>query len=490
MSKRVLLGLAVLALLAPACRSDDNNQNPGKDSSVYDKGGSVSESSTEATETTIYKIKQKSIAQGTVVRLNSVVVSAVDENGSYTGDVYVQETAGGKYSGIKLYTPTRTDGGKISELEPGDVVKVEGKVSYWAPKGSDAGAGGFNDSKHPNKQYVIEIDKGASLTKIKSGTAPTPADVTASELITDPTADAWEDVLVRIKTALVTSDVDSKYGSFTVKGGLSVDDELYPATVSALDCYDITGLSIYFYSYYLDPRSSADLVKSTGCPSVKSVTIPDLHDTSSSNHPAVGDLVKVSGTISAVDTTKSGSYSRYYGFWIQEDTCTNSDCKYGGIYVYYYWDDSTASAKVPHTGDKVELSASYTEYTASGDTTAVSELQSIIVWTVKGTGGTVTPTTISDPSTIATGGSAVTSYVGVLVKVENVTVASLSTTSTSTVGIKLATSGLLVENELYNFMSGSSAPAVNDTFTSIVGPLHYDYKNYKILPRQSADLAK
>lgn len=476
MRTHAALALSVSLVLASGCRGDD--ENPPPDSGIADSytgdGKVVTDGAGPAKETTIWKITDGTIAEGANVLLKQVVVTAVDGYGQYTGDVYVQEQAGltdstkVKGSGLKLFNPVRTDG-ILSDLKPGDLVKVEGKVKYFTPKG------GFNDKKHPNKEHIKELEK-PKITRIGPGSAPTPTDVTAKDLTTDPTAEGYEFTLVRIKDVRVTSDKD-KYDEFWVTGSLKIADDMFPYTPKKNDCISVTGISLYFYDYKLHPRSAADVKMATGCPKIKDVTIKDIQDTSSSKHPAKGDQVKVTGVvISAVDQTASSSSSKYTGFWVQDP----AGGPYSGIYVYYSWDSS--SKLIPKEGDTIDLTATYDEYKT------VSELK-YPDWTVKGT-GTIAPATVA-AADVATGGSKAEQYEGVLVTVQNLKVDEyVKTTGTppKDVGFKDSTSKLLVQNELYDFMA--TKPTKGTTFKSVTGPLHYSFSEFKILPRKAADLVK
>lgn len=466
------LGLLLTAALTLAflsgCRSDD----PQTDTGVKKDGVAPGSEGGTPGETSIFDINLGKVPEGTNVILRDVVVTAVDGYGKYTGDVYVQDPKGGASSGLKLYRPQRLDAGQISDLKPGDHVKVEGKVKFFTP------SGGFNDKEHPNKKYIVELDTGCQITRLSDGAEPKPAELTFDQATKDPDAVTWEHVLVTVKNVGVSRPLDPAYGEYEVGGGLGIDDELFPVSAPQVgDCQSLTGVIIYFYGYKLLPRQSADVGTGTGCPVVPTVTIKDIQDEASAKHPASGTTVKTSGVITAIDTTLSTeSKPRYIGFHIQDGTGP-----YSGIYVYYYWDDTTATK--PKVGDNVEVIAKYEEYNK------LSELSGAI-WTVKGA-GTVPAPEVLNAQDIATNGGKAEEYEGVLVKVENVEVESITqTTGTNPrkVGIKLKGSGLIVENEYFDFMTPE--PAVGTKYTSITGPLHYSFSNFKILPRSAADLAK
>ncbi len=462
-----LLFAAALALvLVPGCRSDD----PQTDTGVKKEAGTGE--GVAPGDATIFDINNGKVAEGTTVVLRDVIVNAVDGYGKYTGDVYVQDPKGGPSSGLKLYRPQRLDAGQISDLKPGDHIKVEGKVKFFVP------SGGFNDKNHPNKKHIVELDTGCQITRISDGAAPAPAEITLDQATKDPDAVTWEHVLVTVKNVGVSRPLDPAYGEYEVGGALDVDDELFPVSGPKIgDCQSLTGVMIYFYGYKILPRQSSDVGTGTGCPVIPTVTIKDIQDDKSAQHPASGTTVRTSGVITAIDSTLSTeSKPRFIGFFLQDGTGPRS-----GIYVYYYWDDTTALK--PVVGDEIDLVAKYEEYND------LSELSGAI-WTVKGK-GTVPAPEVVNAADIATGGAKAEDYEGVLVKVENVEVESITQTTGANprkVGVKFKTSGLIAENEFFDFMTPE--PTVGTVYKSVTGPLYYSFKNFKILPRNAADLVK
>jgi len=430
-----------------------------------DQGSDAVSDAPSALSTTIPKIKDGTVPQATLVLLPDVVVTAVDGYGPYTGDVVVQEISGGARSGILLYKPTRADGGVIADLKPGDHVKVVGEVKHYAP------TGGWNDVKHPTKTAVKELVNG-SLTLISAGAAPMPVVVGVADVLTDPTAENWEHVLVQVKDVKVLTAVNS-YGEFSVTGGLPVDDELHAHTPTVGDCLTITGVMYYFYGYKLYPRAASDVQPSTGCAGAPTLAISDIQDVTSVNHPAVNTQVKISGVITAVDAAKDGSGS-YSGFFVQEP----AGGPYSGIYVYHKWDD-TAAVK-PVYGELVEVTGTYTEYSG------VSELINV-TWISQGAGTVPAPAVVA-AADVANGGSVAEVFEGVLIQVPNIEVLSVvQDTAGKNVAFVDKLSGLYVDGMLHDFLN-PTPPAVGTTYSKIVGPLHYAFNAFRIAPRSGADL--
>jgi predicted extracellular nuclease len=458
----------MVAGLGAGCRDDDDPNNPdaGLDVGMSDSDGQGPEGDGNgvATSTTIYEITDSTIAEGTKVLLPDVIVTAVDGYGEFSGDIYVQEAQGGAGSGLKLYRPTRLDG-DIQDLQVGDHVKVEGTVKYFTQE--------FNDKNHPNKTHIKELDP-VEVTKLNPGTPPAPEEVTAEELINDPTAEQWEGVLVQVKDVRITSEKD-EYDEFYVSGGLKVADDFYPYNPTRGDCVSVTGISIYFYGYKLHPRSDADIVAATGCPQPQAVTIQDIQDPNSQDHPSEGTDVKVQGVITAVDTTLDDD-DEYEGFWVQDGTGP-----YSGIYVYYHWKET--STNKPAVGDEVEVTGIYKEFYD------VSEIGTAM-FTKLGT-GTVPQAEVVSAADVVTGGAKAEEYEGVLIKVENVTVSEYitDTAGTQEFGFTDTTTGLIVKADIYDFIAADK-PALGTTFSSVTGPLHYSYGDFKLLPRNAADLVQ
>ncbi len=471
--------LAIALVISAGCRGDDDDKDGGVTGDQKVVTGDGAPDSGPASEATIAKIMGGTVAKGSKVLLKSVIVTAVDGSGTYKGDVYVQDSKGGKHSAIKLYRPQRADGKKISELKVGDVVNVEGLVKYWHPK-----AGEFDDKKCTKKKHIKELDK-ATITYIKAGTAPDPAVVTAKDLLDCTVADSYEHVLVTLKKVTVLKaekPAGKTYFEVVVSGGAEIGDDLFPTSTLKKDgCYSFTGVIAYFYGYRLHVRSAADMKTDTGCPKTKTLTIKDIQDTKSANHPAKDSLVKVVGVVTAVDAKKSTS-GYLKGFWIQDETATGP---YNGLYVYgYSWKDTDVAAKKPVVGDKVEVSGTYKEYY---DLTELDKASFV----KKGT-ATVPAALKVKAADIKTGATTAEGYEGMLVQVDNITVGdTVKTTGTTpvAVGFKDKTSSLIVENMIFDFMK-PTAPAKDTVYKSVVGVMGYSYKERRLYPRTAADMTK
>lgn len=459
-SAAVLLALTMVLFLG--CSDDTDPPKPDGDGSVTDGPITNTEGGGQVTETTIEQIRTGVIKEGTKVRLKDVIVSAVDGYPPYTGDLHVQDgEQAAKNKAIKLFKNTRTDGGQIGDLSPGDHVKVEGTVKYWT---------GPVSSPFKNGKYVMELDDN-QVTRLAGGTPPTPADVTPADITTGPDAEAWESALLKVTNVKVKTLPDPQYGDFDVTGGLAIDDDLYPHGPTVGDCLTVTGVSVFLYEYRLNPRTAADVEAATNCAAVQAVSIKDIQDTSSANHVAKGTEVKVTGIITAVDANPSAS-GKFGGFFIQEGTGPHS-----GVFVYHSFD--SAAAQKPQVGEEVELTATVDEFYD------LTELKSAS-WTVLGT-QTVPAPAVLNAADIATGGSQSEQYEGVLVQVSNFKVDEILKDSKSKdVAVKDTTSKLVVDYELFNFFPQT----VGTVFTTVTGPLTYTFNEFRVLPRDAGDMVK
>ncbi|MBW2735181.1 MAG: hypothetical protein JRH20_22595, partial [Deltaproteobacteria bacterium] len=250
----LVLGTSLIFSLG-ACRDDETDPPTGDGPAVTQDGGGGGDIPT-GTATSIADIKTGVVAAGQSVVLKDVVVTAVDTFGDYSGHVYVQDAAGGPNSGLVVFAPELAGGGLVSDLKVGNTVDVAGVVEHWAGPTSSP----FNDNK-----VVIQIGLGATVTNKGLGT-PLPATEVSVATLKDATEAAkYEGVLVKIRAAKVTDPLSVEYGEFRVLGGLNVDDELYlHESVQVGDCYDITGVLIYFYFHKLAPRDATDMAANAG----------------------------------------------------------------------------------------------------------------------------------------------------------------------------------------------------------------------------------
>ncbi|MFC1482318.1 hypothetical protein ACFL51_00780 [Myxococcota bacterium] len=242
----VLLVASVMAITG--CRDDDNgNGNVNNNSNVNNNN--------QPDDDTIYQVQDPDhpsyLQEGDLVRIEEVIVTAVDSHGDRTGNVWVQEPDGGPFSGVMVYGPAITNA-TLADLAPGDLVTVTGEIDEFALEEDTSG------------RRVTEIANG-SIEYLGQAAELEPEEVSAPNLMNDPDAEQWEGVLVRAVNVRATEKTQhSSYNDVTFTGGLVIQDDLYDCyTPAVLDtCYaEITGVQNYFFSYFVLPRRASDIVE-------------------------------------------------------------------------------------------------------------------------------------------------------------------------------------------------------------------------------------
>jgi DNA/RNA endonuclease YhcR with UshA esterase domain len=461
MKRQWILGLvlAALALAGSAslsgCGLTDNGGSGGDPDSGTDDG------------TTIYDLRQGAVAADSTVTLGDVVVTTPIHTDS--SKVWVEEPEGGQYSGIILYLYSDVLLGV--SLAPGDLISVTGMYSEF-----------YEVSE-------ITVTDATAITVLGTAAVPAPAVVAPTDLVAGAaTAEAYESVLIRVESIAVTNP-DLGYGEFEVTGGLPVDDfffatgagpsggNIIPAdgeTFTAIN--GVLGFTNFndtdgnpVPEYKLMPRTLADYEGYTGAidtdtdTTPQEVTIGDIQQ----GDVASGDNVILTDVIVTSPLTFDGT-----GFFVEEA----AGGEYSGIFVYNY--NGATDPAVVAVGDVVTITGGFSEFNGCSEVT----IDASTAVEVTSSGAAVpTPVAIADASTIATGGADAEKYEGVLVTVSGLTV----TTAVNTYGEIVVNDSLMVGSM---FLDAFLEPAVGDTYTSITGPLHYSYDNFKLEPRDDADL--
>ena len=160
------------------------------------------------------------------------------------------------------------------------------------------------------------------------------------------------------------------------------------------------------------------------------------------------------------------------GFFVQDPM----GGEYSGIYVFINQNPDMLAVQ---PGDVVSITGLYTEFFGMSQLSA-GQAGDVIV---SGTDMVPDPVIVA-PADIATGGAMAENYESVLVRVENVTVA----TAADNFG-EWTVDGSLRVDDLF-FASGDwPNPSPGDTFSSITAPLTYSFDNFKLAPRTVDDLA-
>jgi large repetitive protein len=208
---------------------------------VYNKG--------TACPTTIYKIKDGTVAAGSTVALINQLVTARVANGYYLQVKPSDPDWSGSadYSGLYVYAPSNT-------VKAGDRVTITtATVTNW-----------FNQ---------IELTAATATVVTSAGeAAPDPIDVLPADVATGGSrAATLESVIVRVQSVTVTSVTPPLGGGdsapnneFVVAGSLRVNDFLYlvsPFPVIGTNYASLTGILDHRNDdSKLEPRSAADVV--------------------------------------------------------------------------------------------------------------------------------------------------------------------------------------------------------------------------------------
>ena len=463
----------VVGLASVGCRSDDGPKPQGDSSQIHGDGGvpAGDGSGGNYVLATIADVKTKKVAIGTAVSIKGVTVSAVDTAGKYTGDVFVQDPAGGPNSGLQLFgRPVLTGGGLSSDLRPGDTVDVVGEVVYFE---------GPSTSKFDGR-VVVQL-KNAAITKTGVGTAPEPKVLTVAELMDKTGAEAWSEMLVRVKGLQTPASSVDKNGQYRMVGGAEIGTDLFEHVPTANRCVDVTGIVLFFYQHRIHPRDATDITDSSECVAPVDATIQQLQKADEPNHPAAKAAVKVEGIVAAIDDKPASDGTRK-GFWLQQSTTA---APWQGIYVYHQWKDGGALA-VPAIGTKVVVTGLFDEYYE------LSQISEVLEIVAKPDAAVVPVPVAVDAAEIGTGAASFEQYEGVLVSISNVSAGkSIDNGKTGadlySFGFTLAGVELDIKNDLYEF-TGATAVAEGTQYTTVTGVVHWSFDRAILMPRSAADL--
>ena len=401
-------------------------------------------------------------ASGDVVQVKNEIVTAVLlQHNSTTGaaywDAWIEEQAGGPYSGIQVV-------GLSTEPAVGDQVDVTATYKVYYGKNELSNPTAWNKTASGVAlPAAVKLDATTAGTAVGSGN--------------NASGNQYTGVLVEVDNAKVTDPAvlgsDGKpHGDYQLDGVLDAGNLFNTDYVPALNdsLKSIVGILDFTYSLErLQPRMNEDITLADGShPSAVAVTIEQIQDASASGHPAAGTVVKISG---AVITAMAAPDSKARVHFVVGDPAGG---QWSGIYVY---NAVGADMSAMAVGDLVDLTGTYTEYTATGDTDSVSE---ITLKSVTKTGtGAVPAAHVDTGANLATKATA-EPWEGVLVEVDNTDV----TASTDSYGEATVTGGLKVGGLLFNvgfFITG-------DHFDKLVGILHWNH-GWILEPRSADDFA-
>lgn len=414
----------------------------------------------EAGERTVYEIQNEEDPNHPRPPAN-VVVKEVVVTASGGNRIWVQEQAGGPYSGIQVRLPQG-----IAAPAVGTIVTVTGEYTEY---------------------YTAAQINATALEEVSAGTAPAPQIVSTSEIRTgSPTAEQWEGVLVRVENVKNVEDpvlgTDGQdRGDFRVApiAGGTVDDGVVVGHAFRTDYVGEVGdqfqsivgvLDFSFDEFRLEPRGNEDITFLDGShpapPPAEVYTIMQVQNPAAEGHPAPNTAVKLENVV----VTAVGPR----GFWVQDPSAS----LWAGIYVFR----KSGSAPLPAVGKRVDVEGKYVEYYD------LSEIE-LASWTEVGD-GTVPAPVVVDPDTVAAGESA-EPYEGMLIEVrdvENTEDPVLGTDGQDHGDFRVQsigeTGGVVVGTGIGHDYDGE----VGDRFQSIVGVLDYSFGTFRIQPRGNEDI--
>jgi|GEM_PF-3400158 len=192
------------------------------------------------------------------------------------------------------------------------------------------------------------------------------------------------------------------------------------------------------------------------------VTIQDLQDESSSNHPVPGTPVIITGvTITALSANDA---------WAQDPA--------GGPYSGVYLNVRNSDTDLLQVGDIVDIAGTYTEaYTVTTVDTPV--------FTIQSSGTPLEPEYVSSSAFADPAGAE--SWEGVLIRIAKPGVTNENPDAPANHNEFRIDATLRVDDQLYDYNGAGHQPTQCDTFAQLSGIVHFTFSNYKLLPRDAAD---
>ena len=407
---------------------------------------------------TIYDVQQGKFPAKTVVTLKGVVVTSQIREKGDKGIVFVEEVAGGEYSGIAL----ELDASVLAALDapPGSVVDITGTYNEI-----------FGNSQ-------ISVLAPGDISVVGTDTVPAPAVVLAADVSTGGAkAENYEGVLVQIEDAVVTKLVDV---GFEVEGGAHVSDfflGLAPKPKPGQIYISITGPLLYLYDeFQIAPRSLDDLDDgTTGDSTTGDSTTGDstTSDTTTGEPPVgiyaiqqgeynLGDLIILKGVIATTGLTSSKN-----GFYVQEP----AGGPYSGIFVSLK--NNVGVAVAP--GDVLNITGTYAE------NSELSVLSVLNFENIEKTGVAPVPAPAFVTSAEVGNGAKSEQYEGVLIKIQGATVSAAA----DGMGEFIVDGVLRVDDQFF-----AAKPTLGTIYSEITGLLNFTNANFKLEPRKASDLVK
>ena len=214
------------------------------------------------------------------------------------------------------------------------------------------------------------------------------------------------------------------------------------------------------------------------CPiTLHTTTIYDIQNQNSPNHISENSLTS-DDHLQIQDVVVTGSKDEF-GFLVQDP----NETEHAGLFIYgdIIINGATEST-YPATGSIVTVSGEYEEYYD------LAEIKNATV-TVTGTTTPLAPIDISDVCSIGTNGADAEKYESMLLRVSNLTVTDANPDGSDDYN-EFEVGGCLRIDDGLCPDCYADQPAVDTTYSSITGILTYTYGNFKLLPRDAADMVE
>ncbi len=471
------------------------------------------------------------------VAVNNVVVTSDPFEVSSSGlmGIFVADQGGGAYTGCMLtWKPTSVDatyGYDPPVMSPGMIINVTGAYTEFCGTGTP-----YTYCSTQIELTPYQMDKGTVTDTGETTDVPEARLVEPGDVKTGGSdSDKWQHSLVYVQNVTVL-DASLGYGMFSVDDGLEVDDQLYRYTLPAVGVeYGILRGFLYtsYDTFKLCPRSVDDMQVgfidgdidgdvdgdvvdgdvvdgdvidgdvvdgdvvdgdvADGDVDPNLTTLAAIQNPNHPNHPALGP-VAVNNIVVTSDPFEVSS-SGLMGIIISEgeggpwQNCmltwkpTSVDATYG-------YDPPAMSP-----GMVIDVTGSYAEFCGTGTPYTYCSTQ-IELTPYQADKGTVTDTgsTASVPAAISvstgdvkTGGTLAEQWQHALITVSDVFVTDNSVGyGQFLVTDNLVSDALMVDDQLYYY----TLPEVEDYYDSLTGFLYTSYNDFKLIPRNAADMVE
>jgi hypothetical protein len=285
-------------------------------------------------------------------------------------------------------------------------------------------------------------------------------------------AEPWEGVRVCVNDVALEESNDG-FGQYLLAGGALVGNafvdplpQAHPGGGFAQVC---GSLYYSFEEFKLMPATPEDLSGYIP-PTPEIATISDIQQ----GMVPLGSYVILENVIASSGFTWSDTAES--AFFVQEP----AGGPFSGIQVFV----ANAGSLQIAPGDQITLTGTYDEYFDMSQI-EVADASLIVV----GSSGPAPAPELVDAAMIATDGAMTEEYESVLVTVENVTVTDENPDDPEEFGEFVVTGGLRID-DLFFSMDDWTKPAIGQGYASITGLLVYDFSNFKLEPRDPADLVE